>query len=324
MEMGKGKVDRLKFLMMIGLILFFCWIHPYVCLANRVEQEMKQSEDSGQFLYEGPIVLSSEEMEEPPEYLEQYGKQYQRVSMELKETYLPGTLTYENALQSYELEGWQEAPETIQITLQDDATGQSFVREIPRKDIIERELRWDGDFSFPVTVYGYDADVFYLGDHEIPAGDDLTMYGDLLLEYLELPSDCYQVDRIEWIGEVYEQEGILCQDAMAYGEKLVRLVDVIYGGQIRTPDLPAKQYRAVYEEIPVERIEETETIRESESEEAAFSQPVQPDPFFHRLKKWMKEHLTVVVFSGLFLLGFGGWILLLYLSGRKKKEEAGD
>lgn len=331
MERKNRKSKRLKILiLMISFAVIFCCKQPGICLAETSGQELLLIEEDGQFLYEGPIVLETEEIEEPPEYFEQNGRQYQRLSIELKQTKKPGTLTYTSSTRSYELEGWQEAPETVMLTLQDETTGTSFEREITRKEVIEQGLRWDENFSFPVTVHGYDADRFYLGETEIPAGDDLTGYGDLLLEYLGLPSECYQVEKVEWSGEPYEQEGSLCRDAMAYGEKLIRLVDVVYGGQIRTPDLPAKQYLAVYEAVSAETIEETEAFTETESnegiqqEKAALQQEVQQKPFFESLKQWIREHTTVIAFSMLFLLAVVGWLLLLYLSSKKKKEKAGD
>ena len=319
-------------LLMISFVAIFCCKKPGICLAETSGREILLIEEDGRFVYEGPIVLEDEEVEEPPECFEQNGKQYQRLSLGLKQTTIPGTLTYTSSTRSYELEGWQEAPETIILILQDDATGISFEREITRKGVVEQGLRWDENFSFPVTVYGYGADRFYLGETEIPAGADLTGYGDLLLEYLGLSEDCYQVDRVEWIGEPYEQEGSLCRDAMAYGEKLIRLVDVVYGGQIRTPDLPAKQYLAVYAEIPVETetIEKIEAFTETEptigirQENPILQQEVQQKSFFEPLKQLIREHTTVVAFSMLFLLAVAGWILLLYLSSKKQKEKAGD
>lgn len=68
---------------------------------------------------------------------------------------------------------------------------------------------------------------------------------------------------MEWSGETYEKEGILCRDARATGEKLVRNVEVRYGGQVKTPEVKGKQYIGLYQEI---RREPESSQKEEESQ----------------------------------------------------------
>lgn len=317
MERIKKTNPDVRSILVSVMLLFFLWILPETTFAVELER----------ISYEGPVFTIEKESDYPTEFLEDGGKKYQLVSVELKNTEIQGVLTYVSTSIPYELEGDQEPPETAVVTLKDETTGNNYEREVTRKEMIEKELTWNDDFSFPVTVFGYEADVFLLGEHEVPAGADLTEYGDFFLEYLKLPSDCYRIERVDWNGESYEQDGVICRDAIAYGEKLVRYVDVIYGGQVQTPNIPAKQYVAVYEEVPMEtEMAETEIameVIESDVTEEIEESTVPDESFAEQVMRWVKEHLTVVVFSGLFLLVFLGWILLLYLSG-KKKGKAGD
>lgn len=123
------------------------------------------------------------------------------------------------------------------VTLTDEQTGQEYEREIPKLETEETSAQWTGGFQFLITVSGYDADVFQLGNAEIPKDAELSSYGTEFLEYLGLPEECYRVENVEWSGETYEKEGILCRDARATGEKLVRNVEVRYGGQVKTPEV---------------------------------------------------------------------------------------
>ncbi len=72
-------------------------------------------------------------------------------------------------------------PETADVPLIDEQSGTEFERELScgcgRN--IERMVRY---LFFSVTVSGYGADSFYLGDMEIPGNADLADYGEKLLD----------------------------------------------------------------------------------------------------------------------------------------------
>ena len=288
-----------------AMILFlFLFLFPIRSFAGSPEQ----------MIYEGPVFSLNAEVEPPERILEKDGKQYRLISSEIVEATKPGILTYVSASIPYELEGMQKVPETALITIEDEDTGDCFEREVPWRETTEIEMTWRDNFSFPLTVHNYGADVFYLGDHEIPAYAELSGYGELLLEYLALAPEYYRIETVEWIGDPYEQDNMVCRDAMAYGEKLVRYVDVIYGGQIQTPDFPGQRYVALYEEM----IPEIESFTEPESE---IQEANTEERFSERITRWIREHITVVAFSSVFLLALCGWGLLLFLSSEKKKKE---
>lgn len=257
-------------------------------------------------------------------------------------------MTYASSSISYALEGNEEPPETATILIIDETSGQEFEREVPRLEIKEKGSTWSDDFSFPLTVTGYDADSFLLGDVEIPAGNDLSEYGEEFLSYLGLPQDCYRVERIVWTGEPYEQDGIICRNAEAFGEKLIRNVDVYYGGQVLIPVMQDRQYTDGYEEISPATEEDTteESLDEPEEEEALPDAIVKPEPeagpesttvilesrsiappepvsqpgLIKQITQWLTEHLTVISFGTGFFFVLLAAVILFWVSGRKKRK----
>lgn len=239
-----------------------------------------------------------------------------------------GVWTYISSSVPYELEGRQEPPATAVILLNDERTGRDYERELPRMEVMEKERVWKDDFFFSLTVSGYDADIFLLGDTEIPADADLSLYGDIFLEYLGLSEECYRVNQIEWNSKSYERDGTLCRDAVASGEKLVRYVDVKYGGQVRLPDVPEESEehpvdtgKIVEMETEKESVEETITVSETENEiEAPAIRVEERETWKEKIGKWIREHLIVVTVSLAFLVILILTMVLLIVSGKKKKS----
>lgn len=277
--------------------------------------------------YESPVFTGGGENYRPKETLTRGEKNYRLVSTKIRQAKKEGELTYVSSSVPYTLEGREEPPETAVIRGKDTDTGAEFDAEVPLLETVEKERYWSPDFSFPVTVSGYGAEKFYLGDTEIPADADLSAYGSQLLDFLGLPEDCYRVDMVSWSGEPYEQDGNLLRDAEARGEKLIRSVEARYGGQTRTPDMMGKQFIGIYEEIVPETEEETATEPETEepTEQQTTAAPPRPaavaleerKSFGEALLKWLEEHWTVVTFSGFFFLAAGGVCFLLWRAGKK-------
>jgi len=232
-----------------------------------------------------------------------------------------GTWTYVSASVPYELEGMQIPPETAVLTLLDDLSGMEYEREVPLKKITEKEQVWTDGFSFPITISGYDADVFLLGELEIPADAELAQYGEELLKEANLPIEYYRVTSVDWIGESYEDNGVLYRDAVANGEKLIRHVEVLYGGQVKVPERPSE----ILEETEREPEETTrEEIQEPEETEVEVILPELPEKweqsFFDQLKEWVREHLTIVTISiGVILLVSG--LMIFFFYERKKSRD---
>lgn len=295
-----------------------------------VETEAETKAEAETVIYESPVFTDGGETFLPRERLERGGKEYQLVSTKIEPAVKEGTKTYASAVVPYVLEGRQEPPEKAVVTLIDDATGGEYERELPMLEAAEKDSFWDSEFSFSVTVSGYDSDGFLLGETEIPAGSDLVLYGKELLKYLGLPEDCYKVEAVEWDGECYEQDGILCRNAIASGVKRMRNVEVKYGGQVQTPEVQGRKYVGIYEEITAVT-EEKETQEEQKEEEQADIYEIknsahelsQEEGFFRKALHWMEKHLTVIVFGAeFFLASFLAGVLfwLLYRENKRKRQ----
>ena len=113
-------------------------------------------------------------------------------------------MTYAQVTIPYDLEGDDTVPETADVPLIDEESGTEFERELSLVDVEEISREWSDTFSFSVTVSGYGADSFYLGDMEITGNADLADYGEKLLDLAGLSREYYRVDRVEWDGEPYE------------------------------------------------------------------------------------------------------------------------
>lgn len=269
--------------------------------ASEPETAQKVQQEPAELTWESPVFFDNEDDCQPQKELERDGKQFRLISKRIRTVSLPGERTYLSADIPYELEGRQEPPESAVLTATDENTGLEYEREVPRLEIVEKEISWSDDFSFPVTISGYDADSFLLGDTEIPKDAPLSDYGEEFLDFLGLPGDCYRIHTVIWSGEAYEKEGILCRDALAAGEKLVRSVEVKYGGEVLTPDIQGKQYIGIYEEILPEpeegEGEEQPEKMPAESVRTASAAAAKSLGIGERIVHWLTKHLTVVTIS---------------------------
>ena len=112
---------------------------------------------------------------------------------------------------------------------------------------------------------------------------NLQCYFMEFLEYLGLDKDYYRIDSIEWDGEQYTSKGIVYRNAVAKGDKVVKDITALYGGEMVfgestqyayecvyvNPDNPdstiyTKKATAIYSEIIPETIVESESESEPE------------------------------------------------------------
>lgn len=228
-----------------------------------------------------------------------------------------GTFTYVSSELSCELEGEQEPPGYAELYLNTDMSEKR--QELSFVGGKEQYREWKEGFCFPITVTGYDGDIFLLGDVEIAADSELLSYKEEFLKYLGLSEAYYQIDEIQWMGESYEREGTVYRDALARGKKLMRYVDARYGGNIRLSNTAKKEALAETEEAEEgSEIEKASPSKGRENEAAVNEQKLS---LFDRLIRWFKEHLTVVSVSLLFLAAV---VLSMRWLLKSKKEENRD
>ncbi len=272
--------------------------------------------------YLGTVYAERKLVVYPEEILVQEGNQYRLVSAELKEVPMEGILTYMSVVIPYELEGTLEPPETTKVTLLDERTNETYQRDVECLDMEEKRMVWDDTFEFSITISDVDAEYFWLGDLEIPADSDLSLYGTQFLEMLGLSEECYRVHSVEWVGERYEKDGVYCRDAIGKGEKRIRFVDVTYGGQVRTPETIGYRYESVYEKIENLSGEETyEAERPIEEKDEEHLHLYNQKTLFEQIKQFVQEHLTIVTVSVLFL---GAIFVCLGILVSSRKKEPSD
>ena len=276
----------------------------------------KKSEEKETLIYESPIFTDGGEAFIPEETRSEGEKEYRLVSKRIRNAKKAGEITYAQVTIPYDLEGDDTVPETADVPLIDEESGTEFERELSLVDVEETSRSWSDTFSFSVTVSGYGADSFYLGDMEIPGDADLADYGEKLLELAGLSRVYYRVDRVEWDGEPYMDGEVMFRNATAGGSKLIRNVKAKYGGQIRTPDLEGKQYIGIYEEVLPETENETENAPETEIVSRAEEETDPPDllrtSLAERIIEWLESHVTTITVSIgiLFFLAAGIWLFV--------------
>lgn len=206
---------------------------------------------------------------------------------------------------------------------------------------VEEAAYWQDDFSFPITFYEYGAGAYQLGEITVKKTDleepeQLTelaeQYGTELLESMGLSAEEYEVKEIVWTGTPYEKEdGIVCRDAMAYGNRLLRDWRVQYEGFVEPERWQELKRGGADGELNEEGQEETvpETIRalpetpekmpEAEGEEPK-EQPLHGKS---RLQEYLEKVTRIfLVAVGIGVVSFLGglFVLALLWIGRKLRE----
>ena len=285
----------------------------------------KKSEEKETLIYESPIFTDGGEAFIPEETRSEGEKEYRLVSKRIRNAKKAGEITYAQVTIPYDLEGDDTVPETADVPLIDEESGTEFERELSLINVEEISRSWSDTFSFPVTVSGYGADSFYLGDMGIPGDADLSDYGEKLLELAGLSKEYYQVDRVTWDEEAYMEGEVMHRNATAGGSKLIRKVKAKYGGQIRTPDLEGKQYIGIYEEVLPEAESEPESRAETKPESHTEWIPADSANSVNlsladRIVQWLENHVTTITISAAVLILLAAGIWLLVKTGKKSEH----
>ena len=208
-------------------------------------------------------------------------------------------------------------------------------------DWVEEAAYWQDDFSFPITFYEYGAGAYQLGEITVKKTDleepeQLTelaeQYGTELLQSMGLSTEEYEVKEIVWTGTPYEKEdGIVCRDAMAYGNRLLRDWRVQYEGFVETERWQELKRGGADGELNEEGQEETvpetigavtetlEKMPEAEGEEPK-EQPLHGKSRLQEyLEKVTRIFLVAVGIGVVFFVG-GLFVLALLWIGRKLRE----
>ena len=230
-------------------------------------------------------------------------------------------------------------PEEIMVSVLDGHDGEL----VPCQAVgwVEEAAYWQDDFSFPITFYEYGAGAYQLGEITVKKTDledpeQLTelaeQYGTELLQSMGLSAEEYEVKEIVWTGTPYEKEdGIVCRDAMAYGNRLLRDWRVQYEGFVEPERWQELKRGGADGELKEEQQEETvpetikavtetpEKVSEAEREEAK----EQPAHGKSRLQEYLEKVTRILLVAvGIGVVFFLGGLLVLALLwiGRKLRE----
>jgi len=177
------------------------------------------------------------------------GNTYRLIEKTLKEQASNERIEYKESSVVYSaVEAGVQIPRQKDIEINDVDTKQKIQVLLDLKDTETVRTYWSEDFVFPITITGYDADVFLLNGQEIPKDADLADYVDDFLKYLKLDPDSYRITSIDWKNDAYEKDGELVRDAVAKGRKYVKDINATYGGEVKMPAIIGHMWECVYEE----------------------------------------------------------------------------
>ena len=302
-------------------------LHTEETEATEITSVNETEEGKAVLTYESPIFTDGGERFIPEETKIENGIEYRLVSKRIRNAKKAGEITYAQVTIPYDLEGIDTVPVTADVPLIDEESGIEFERELSLINVEEISRSWSDTFSFPVTVSGYGADSFYLGDMEIPGDADLSDYGEKLLELAGLSKEYYRVDRVTWDGEAYMEGEVMRRNAAAGGSKLIRKVKAKYGGQIRIPDLEGRQYIGIYEEVLPDAESAPESRSETKPESStewipADSENSVPPSLADRIVQWLENHVTTMTVSAAFLILLAAGIWLFVKTGKKSEHQS--
>lgn len=222
--------------------------------------------------YETEVFTGNENEYLPDETITQDGITYQLVSKELVEQTAQERSEYRETVVEYKgVEAGIVLPQEKEINFTDVDTKQEITTTLPYvKEQVVAE-RWSEDFTFPITISGYDADVFVLNGKEVPKDANLMDYADDFLEILHLDPESYRISAIEWNGGSYEEDGVIKRNATASGSKYIRDINVTYGGTVTLPSIVGKVWNCMYEEA----IPENERVLYTMAVDATYGSTVQ-------------------------------------------------
>ena len=240
----------------------------------------------------GPFVGNPEEYA-LKETVEKEGKRYTLKTSELSKVVTEETTKYSEASILYEgVEYIDSLPEDARVKVINEDLKQELNVILPAVDYKEESTYWDYSFSFPVTVSGYDADSYMLGQTEICNRSPLIDHAKLFLSYLNLPSQYYEITSIEWDGDPVSMDGEVIRNATAHGRKFVKDIRGIYGGDVTFPSIEANVYHGTY--IDAEAENQTEQITYKKEVTATYERDGRKG-FWNFLKRLLTNTVTLSI-----------------------------
>ena len=301
-----------RILHMIAPVLFYicCFSAETFAQGPRAEELTRTSE----------VFDSADKIFEPPEqeYVDENGTVYHLDNWQTVE--LPDEKTekiVEDEVIYDRMEYIDSIPQTTEISIYNEYTGEKSVSTFPVLETVCLEERWADGLKLPVTYHDYHSDAYQLGEYLITPDEErpkLEGYEGTLLAMAGLPESDYRITSIDWDGQPYQDDmGQWCRDATAYGEKRLCDYRVRYGGKTVLTKPGGIQWKAVYRPVeePAEVFEDI--VVRTEPSTIEIPAPQKPP----RWKLWIKSTVIITVAIGLLLILIG---LMTYAASWMKKR----
>lgn len=197
--------------------------------------------------YDSPPFVGDPKEYEPEETMGKDGKKYTLKSSELRKVTTDETTKYSETTILYKgVEYIDPLPEDAEVNVTNEDLKQKIKVRLPLVNYKEESTYWDYNFTFPITVTGYDAESYMLGQSEISNSSPLIDHAEQFLSYLNLPSGYYMITSVEWDGEPELKNGDMIRKATAHGRKLVKDIRGTFGGDVIFPSIEASVYHGEY------------------------------------------------------------------------------
>lgn len=267
--------------------------------------------------------LQADQPEEPEEtYWDRDGNQYALESWEMKE--IPEHMASRNMEKQIVyagVEGAEGLPESISVT--EEISGVPAGGKLYIRDSRTVKEEWLDGFETPVVFHSYGADEYQVGTLAINGEDVLSgavAVQEELLGIMGLSPDEYRILSMEWAGEAFvDDEGQMCRQASAAGQKLVRDVAVTYEGEVSYMEPVSYEMEMVYRPVLPSDIQVEDPLPAVQVREP---EPV-PAKEESTLWYWVRSGFVITVGAGLIGIGIGILILAASWLGQRRKERQG-
>ena len=133
------------------------------------------------------------------------------------------------------MEAAKPIPQTAWIWAEDGQTGSGREVLLPLSGYHFTNKRWEDGFRLDVTVSGYGADAYLLGDELVEFKEESFPEGweSDILKQAGLDETAYRISGFQWNGQPYENNGVQYRDLTATGSRLVADCTATYTGEVR-------------------------------------------------------------------------------------------
>lgn len=265
--------------------------------------------------------LEQAEVPETPEetYWDRKGNQFELERYEVKE--IPEHMAdrhMEKQVVYPAVEGAEGFPQSIGV--QEELSGGPADGELFIRDARITKEEWQDGFEAPVLFHAYGADEYQAGSIVIDGSDVLASAvsaQEEILGIMGLSAGEYRILSMEWAGEPFEDdEGQMCRQAMARGQKLVRDYEVTYEGTVSLKEPVSYELEMVYRPVRPSQIwvdEEQPDVYETDQGPGT-ARPSRESPLWY----WVRSGFVITVGAG--LVGIGVGILILSAGWLKKRR----